>query len=296
MIKKSISAAILIFLFYTIFVFYSPTWWRASQHQWQSNVINAQKFLYDESDTIQSVIIGSSLSCNLNTAALSKTYNLSFRGLSIFDGLKIIAQKPKLPKNIFIEMNYILRHESQGFTATLTSPILYYPRKIVLSLREDKQPIGIIGKIGNIIITEIKPKFSFSQRNQKKDTIDIRSNKDNELFLKMLNIQISEYSHKPEQVELDQSFNKLSEYILKFENMGVNIVFFEMPVDNKLTNLPMSKSIREEFFKHFPTSKYNYISLPDSSDCTTSDGIHLVRDAAIKYTIYFKSEGQRYHQ
>ena len=297
MIKKTILTALLLFILYTIFVIqFAPKWWSASQHQWQSNVIKAQNFLYDDSDTIQNVIIGSSLSSRLITDSLPHTYNLSFGGQCIFDGLKILTHKSKIPRNIFIEMNYVLRPESKEFTKSLLSPILYYPRKLILSLREDKQPIAVLGFIQLVVLEKVKSAFFPIQEYTKKEKVETKSNDSNTLFSKMLSLQIKEYSQDPDQKILDKSFITLKDYILKIENenKSANIVFFEMPINNKLEDLPKAKVIRETFYKYFPASKYKYISLPGSFERETTDGLHLNEDEAIKYTTYLKSENKNY--
>ncbi len=143
MIKKSILTFLILFVIYSVVVTTKPSI-GASQHQWQRNVIKAQKFLFNETDTIKNVIVGSSLSSRLVVDNLPGFYNLSFDGLCIYDGLKIIRNKKALPQNVFIETNVLLRDESKDFTDALFSPILYFLTKHLIALRADKQPIGIM--------------------------------------------------------------------------------------------------------------------------------------------------------
>jgi hypothetical protein len=315
MVKKTIITFVTLFIIYAIFVaFFAPKWWHASQHQWQDNIIKAQNFLYDESDTIQNLIIGSSLSNRIITDSLPKTYNLSFGGQSIFDGLNILTHKSKMPANIFIEINVVLREESKNFTQSLNSPLLYYPRKTISSLREDKQPMAVLGLGIRIICYKIKNKVKSilvptekrgdikknikieTKPNVNNSLVETKSNVNNSLFTKMLNDQIESYSKIPKQEALNNSFSLLKEYLKKIEliNKEVNIIFFEMPVNYQLENLPGAKIVRETFFKEFPQTKYSYTLLPDSLKCETTDGVHLRSDEAIKYTIYFKSKNKNY--
>lgn len=294
MIKRTILTTLLLFVFYTFFVAHAPKYWYASQSQSQNNVIKAQKLIYNENDTIQNVIIGSSLSSRLITESFPKTYNLSFSGQSIFDGLKILTHKSNLPKNIFIEMNFVLRPESIEFTKSINSPILYYPRKYIFSLREDKQPIAVFGKISLDVLGKIKSNFSHVHNYEKKENIVNKSINNNVLFSKVLDLQIKEYSKEPSKKKLDESFEILRDYVKTMEAKDVNVIFFEMPVNYKLENLPKAKAIRETFYKYFPSSKYNYISLPKLFKFETTDGIHLNKLEAIKYTAYFKSTNKIY--
>ena len=289
MIKRTILTTIILFVSYTLFVIYAPKWWYASQNQWQNNLIKAQKFIYNQNDSIQNLIIGSSLSSRLIYENLPNTYNLSFVGQSIFDGLKLVVNKPTPPKNIFIEMNFVLRPESVDFTNSINSPILYYPREYINSLREDKQPIAVLGKISITKIDEIKSIFSSKHNYIKKDSIVNKSISNNVLFSKMLALKIKEYSQVPSEEILQESFDILRDNVRKLESKGVNVIFFEMPINNKLENLPKSKAVRETFYKYFSPSKYKYISLPKLSKYETTDGVHLNKLEAMKYTTYFKS-------
>ncbi|MBC7888295.1 MAG: hypothetical protein H7Z13_10410 [Ferruginibacter sp.] len=291
MIKRIFVFAAVLFIVYSLFVIaVAPKWWTASQHQWQANVINAQKFIYDDSDSLNHVLIGSSLTTRLVMDSLPKTYNLSFSGQGIYDGLNILAHKAKIPENIFIEMNLALREESKDFTSGLHTPILYYPKKMLVSLREDKQPIGVAGaqisnKITDPAILNVKTFFHLAAPN----TVPEKEHK-NELFNTMLQDQVKNYSELPEQELITQSFTTLKNYITELENKGGKIIFFEMPVNYQLNQLPKAKLIRATFYKYFPTPKYTYIPIPDGVKYQTTDGVHLGRAEALEYTSYLKSK------
>ncbi len=292
MIKKTLVVGTVFFVIYTIFTFSIMPDKYVSQHQWQSNIITAQKYMYDDMDSYSNVIIGSSLSNRLVIDSLPKTYNLSFSGQSIYDGLDILSHKTNLPKNIFIEMNIALRAKDENFASAVFSPILYYPRKMLPSLRDGKQPIGILGGITSSIITRpfIEGLKNIFQLNEESTT---NVNK-KELFSKMLLLEIKNYSQCPSQKTINGSFDSLDKLVSQLENRGVNIVFFEIPVNSKLNNLPRAKTIRTAFYNNFPSSTYTYISMPDSLKFETTDGLHLNEDEALKYTMYLRSKLSKY--
>ena len=290
MIKKTIITTLFLFISYTLFIaFYAPSWWHASQHQWQENVIKAQHFLYDEKIENKNVIVGSSLSCRLIMDSLPNFYNLSFSGQSTFDGLKILTSKPKLPKKIYIEMNIILRRDNPEFTSYINSPINLYLKNYLPSLRDDRQPIAIMG---------ILPRFLFRKdsslilNGSKKKTVS-RINK--VFFGELIASHILDYSQIPDKVNSLMSFNNLQLYVNLFEGKGVNVVFFEVPVNYNLTDLPKAKIVREQFLSFFPETKYNYIMSPDTIKYTTQDGLHLTEEEAKKFTSFFKSKATKYH-
>jgi hypothetical protein len=289
MIKRTIIVAILLFVTYSIFVIsFAPRWWNASQHQWQDNIIKAQKLIYNDKDTYPNVIVGSSLSCRLVMDSIPQTYNLAFGGQSIYDGLNILTHANKLPKNVFVEMNEVLRAEDKKFTSSLFSSLLYYPKKILPSLREDKQPLGIIGakisyRLIGLSIEHLKSFFRLTQENKV-------NNNGNDLFEKLLQSQLEGYSKLPSQLLIDESFDNLKMYVAKLKKKDVNVVFFELPINSKLVNSPRANFIRNTFYKYFPEKEYNYIPLPDSKQFTTTDGIHLGGNEALQYTIFFKTK------
>ncbi|MFL5746465.1 MAG: hypothetical protein ACJ751_17440, partial [Niastella sp.] len=114
--------------------------------------------------------------------------------------------------------------------------------------------------------------------------------KGDDLFLKLLQLQIDDYSKLPDEPLLNQAFKNLKEYVNKLEQKHIKVTFFEMPVNSQLLNLPKANVIRNTFYKNFPESKYSYIPLPDSLKFTTTDGLHLTPEEAARYTSYLKNE------
>jgi hypothetical protein len=293
MIKKTIFVFLVIFVLYSLFIALKPKL-GSSQHQWQDNIIKAQKFAYDDTDTIENVIIGTSLSCRLIMDSLPSFYNLSFSGQSIFDGLKIIKNKNVFPKNVFIETNLIMRGESLDFTNSLFSPISYFLNKNFIALRADKQPIGIFIRYFTAFKSILNNKFLISKKENtklenKENVVEVKQDiQKDELFKKMLDLQIIEYSKCPDTLELKKKLVLLSEYVNMLKDNNVNVYFFEIPINSNLMELPKAKIIRNEINLKFPSSMVNYIQI-DSSLYETTDGVHLGNIEALKYTTFFKN-------
>jgi len=287
MIKKTILFFLIILIAYTIIVMALKPKMQVSQHQWEDNVITAQNYLYNNNN-FENVIIGSSLACRIITDSLQKFYNLSFNGQSIFDGLEVLSYKDKLPKNLFIEMNVVLKQENKNFTSSLSNPFLFNLRKYVPSLRDGKQPLGVLGVpatyLTKSILEPVKSSFISG-----KNTFDNESKHD-ALFQHLIKRKIELYSVSPSKISIENSFKNLKSYIELFEQKGVSIIFFEMPVNNSINHLPATDIIRETFYKNFPFDKYHYIIQPDCKEYKTTDGIHLNQEESIKYTNYFKNK------
>lgn len=263
----------------------------SSQHQWQDNIVKAEDFIYNN-NSIDDLIIGSSLSCRFVMDSLPHFYNLSFGGQSIFDGLKIIKQTEKFPKNIYIETNVLLKKESNEFTNSLFSVIPYLLKKHLLSLRTNKQPIPIFIEyftcFKNKTTAFLMPQKNIIE-NKSIGQLENTSIKKTDLFNKMLTLQIDNYSKQPDSSLLDKQSLLLLEYVRYFKDHGVNVSLFEMPVNYNLIELMQSQIIRNKIHELFPKDKIDYF-LPDSSKYETTDGVHLNGEEALRYTIYFRNQ------
>ena len=292
MISRAIFTSFVLLAVYNIFVVWlAPEWWTSTQSYLQDNLARAQNLDYDERKTIQSIIVGSSLSRNIITDSLPYTYNLAFVGKGVLDGLNILDKTSKIPKNIFIETNYIVKPPSSEFTDLINNPVMYYPRKYLLSLREDKQPIVIFGLMQ--IKAYVKIKSIILKKNE---PIEIAKNKKDEIspiFEQHIKIRTKDYSEIPKASEVEKSLRDLKYYINRFEKKGSNIIFIEMPIAPQLNGLPKAKFMRNLMKSNFPVSKYKYLVLPDSVTFQTNDGIHLGKNEALRYTMYFKSEVEK---
>ncbi|MFM7022971.1 MAG: hypothetical protein ACKOXB_08325 [Flavobacteriales bacterium] len=254
----------------------------------QKNIIKAEKFLYDEGDSLQNVLTGSSLVGSFPMDSLPGFYNMSFAGKSGLDGLKIMLRKEKMPKRIYLEMNTVMQGEDEKFTSDITFPVTYYSRKILPSLREYKHPIGILGGgIAGKIAPEDDP--AKEKTASAKPATTKKEEDGTSVFDMLLKQRISDYTNLPDAEIINTRFTNLKAYVSELEGRGVEFVFFEMPVDTNLVNLPRARITRERFYSLFPRNRYHYIDSPDCSTFSTGDGVHLTEESLLRYVHYFKS-------
>jgi hypothetical protein len=284
MIKKTFITAFILFACYGTVVMLIGEKWEGTQHLWQANNSKAQKFMYDETDTLQILILGSSLSTRIRTELIPGAYNLSLAGRSVFDGLRLLGLRKHLPHTIFIEMNMILRPANADFISGLTNPFPFYTKRSLPFFRDHKQPLVLLGtvmdeKIVSPVLSGIK-RFISSRNIGEPDTL---------VLSKVLEREIKNYSKGPNKIQLDQAFNSLAKEVADLEKKGVTVGFFEMPLHESLCNLPYYKTIRETFYSRFPKEKYNYIDQPPCGEYLTTDALHLRPEEAMRYTQYFIS-------
>ena len=289
MIRKSLIFALLLLAGYSVFVErFAPSDWQASQHQWQENLIKAQRYVYSGAPPSAKMIVGSSLAQRLVMEELPGFANLSLGGQSIYDGLSILTHQSQFPRTAYIEMNMMLREETLEFTEALNSPVMYYPRKWLLSLREDRQPLGVLGSRFNKGVTEEVIPWLKSKVRAGAPVADAGAAAD--LFPRLLEAQREVYAKTPGKDLLETRFRSLEGYVRKLQGKGVAIVFFEMPVNSSLMHLPQAETIRAAFRQHFPEPAFRYIEPPADDEFRTVDGVHLSPEEALRYTGYFQSK------
>jgi hypothetical protein len=295
MIIRTIAVCGAFFLGWTFLILFN---WSdgASQSQFEDNIIKAQKFIYDDPHGIQNVVVGSSLSCRLAWNDIPGFYDLSMNGLSLFDGLAILNSKKILPKTIFIETNMVLNSASESFYNTIFSPIPFFLKKHVITFRDGKQPLAILGDrfllpLYNDLSSGVKKSFGEQEIKIERPEIPKQNAPvKSELVNESLKMTFDEYSQKPDSDKVENQFKLLHRDVVDLKAKGVAIVFIELPMNHTLENLPKAKIIREKFKEYFSKGDFRFIDLPANyAEYITLDGIHLTGRESRKYMAFFNS-------
>ncbi|HXP49812.1 MAG TPA: hypothetical protein VN922_07665, partial [Bacteroidia bacterium] len=299
-------------------------------YQLQENVIKAEKYLYSDS-AIKNVIVGTSLSCGLDQDSVPDIYKLAFSGEGIFEGLDAIEHSKVLPKNVFIEMNVVYRTESPQVKEELFSPFVFYPKKYLVSLRSDREPLPVLGnsvlsplfekvywrtlmtfrslkKVTASIFSSSPDKVSATKKDTAINTgvipdklsanagLAIAKKKDggSDSLRRKMDMEKGQFANVADSLEMSNQFETLKEYVDFLKSKGVNVIFFELPINRTIVNSNLSVQIRKTFYKVFPPKENNYIYLPpDYMDYLTGDGFHLTPTEFHKYSGYFRAEAKK---
>ena len=280
MVAKALIVAGLVFALYAGFIARVKPYWSISQHkEQQDNQIKAEKYIYDYQQK-HGVIVGSSLSSRLGN--LPGTYNLAMDGLSSFDGLAIVLKQKSPPHTVLIEMNFVDREEDTNFTGIVNNPVLKPAKAVFLSMRADKQPLSVAVEQVQLLLDRVPSPFTTAGAAPAAGAAAPEHQtpaRYNELLAK----QLKRYAQPPPPELLNQQFSKLKHIVHELQQRGVRVVFFEMPVDCRLTKLPRAQAIRGAFRQHFPPSTYSYVAPPQCSAFQTLDGLHLNTQSAKEY-------------
>ncbi|PMD98237.1 hypothetical protein BWI97_06025 [Siphonobacter sp. BAB-5405] len=275
MIRTSILTTAFLLVLYSLFIYLNTDRIkRTGQNQYARNLVSAEEYLYEKGQRANTLILGSSLSTRLLMDSLPHTYyNLGMSGLSVYDGLNLLKKAAKKPKTVLIEMNIVLRDANTGFTEDVFHPALYSLRQYVPVLRKKYQPLGVLKALYR------------DQTQSVTDTALFTLPK--EIYEREVRNIMADFSSTHYLTHFQNRFSILKKEIRELRAKGIKVVFFEMPVYSKASQLKIPRLIRANFLRNFPPHEYGYISLPQEVYQTT-DGLHLAGAEARRYTRYIR--------
>ena len=269
MIKRSILCFAVLFGIHLVIVLLNPMVGMAT-HQWQDNVIKAQQFIYAEkSDT---VMVGTSLSARIIRDSIPTVKSVSFGGCAVEDGLRIILSKGDLPRFILAETNLFFLDGNPELVSKMTEGVMPMLRRWIPSLREQYQPICMLASM-MASAADINPQAGTS-------TVD----------MDLLNESIEhhiKYDWQMPEAQAETRMGDMKRLVEMFEAKGTRVLFFEMPVNERLTHLKRYDQTRELMKKTFPADRYTYLPF-DTTRYVTTDGEHLDYEGQQVFSHYFK--------
>ena len=275
MIKKSLICFLILFIIHALFVKLFPNMGMAT-NQRQDNILKAQQAFYAED--LNMAIVGTSLANRIIRDSIPNIQSLAFVGCSVEDGLQILRNRRNAPKYVFVEINLILRGGRKELVNGTTEGIIPRIKEWIPSLREQYEPICILAS--TIIGT--------SKMNTQAGMAVV----DNE----RLNSQVEKTLKDDKPIEdsiVKNRMNEIKSLISELEAKGTKFVFFEMPINYKLTHMKSLDQIREVVRKDYPEETYDYLP-SDTSKYMTTDGQHLDLEGQKKYTHFFKQATKKY--
>jgi hypothetical protein len=241
------------------------------ENLWIGNYIVAQEYIYDHADA-PVVIAGSSLSTRLYPNLLPReTFNLSFNGLSPFDGVNIVLGANTHPHTVFIESNLLRRNSDPDFDEGMLSPRPLTTKRWMISLRDFARPVTLAK---NYLRIHIDRTWSFLVGPSARDVqaAPLKGNAD-VMFDRVLADEKRYYAAPLSKDAQAKLITELGVDIAALEQRGIRVVFFEMPINPALCETSLETSIRNLIRTQFPAEPYFRIG--DCNAVTTVDGTHL---------------------
>ena len=111
----------------------------------QSNIVRAQRYVYQDDSDLKMVIVGSSLAANLNVNQIGEgVKSIALGGGSSKTGLEIIKRSKNKPAIVLVEINdTIVREIDADLLDSLYNPIFYWMRQYLPMMREEYRPVSV---------------------------------------------------------------------------------------------------------------------------------------------------------
>jgi hypothetical protein len=244
----------------------------------QSNIVKAQRYVYQDDSDLKMVIVGSSLAANLNVNQIGDgVKSIALGGGSSKTGLEIIKRSKNKPAIVLVEINdTIVREIDADLLDSLYNPIFYWMRQYLPMMREEYRPVSVFinslksrsqqnlkrmtrEELDSLEGRNITPEFT---QKAIKNTVDINSK------------PLSEKDAKNMKQEADGIKNQIAE--IK-KNTGAKVVLFDIPLESQVNATLRIKQVRELAKKLFPPDRFEWLPFPKEREWRTNDAIHLIR-------------------
>jgi hypothetical protein len=291
MIFKSLFVTFLLVLCYSFCLNINPVQIRRGQHQWQDNCIKVQEYLL-HANQYKSVIVGSSLASRLHGNNIPDGYyNLSFGGLSVYDGFQILkADLHNIPDTLFIEMNILHRKPDVSFTAAQTFPVSVLLRKHLFIMQDKSQPAVITGNsmmecVGSKIIDPFTGRYFNPVMRRFSSLISFEPYQNIDLEQSLGNNIIKEFNSDETLKQTKILVPLLYQNVEYFLRQKAKVVFFEMPMLKDIENSRQMQLVRKSIlYRYQKMPGVTILPKPAYAHYATTDGLHLDSKNAEVYT------------
>ncbi|RYZ98589.1 MAG: hypothetical protein EOP47_18990 [Sphingobacteriaceae bacterium] len=289
MIKRSILFTVVALVLYALYIHNKAP--QIAQHQWQANIIRTQNYIYTDSLLGDDMILGTSLTDKLAPRRLPDSlYMLTYPGLGVWDGFRVIKQSGGKPKFIFVEQNAILKPYSEQFNVYMFNPVNYHSKKELTVLRDAYQPIGQVAYFFTVHGKPFVKGFSRFILNPvlrafQGDTPRTIDNSEYYAFMARMRNDVN-YGH------IDSTIRNLKAEVDYFQARGTKVYFYETPVAEVIIKNKQHAAVQAAFDKYLPPGKYHYIPhVPDvNAYGTIRDQVHLNDSSAVKFSHVFAKQ------
>jgi hypothetical protein len=231
------------------------------------------------------VILGSSLSARLLKDSIPGSTNLAFGGHGIHDGLQLLLRSELRPAYVFIETDFYTREASADLLSSTIDPIPYHLRAWFPVLRDGKQPAAVARMYSAPLLADglARLKALLPAEHVATTTSDTTGS------TRLVDRAVEFHSRPTDAKAIVKALDDLSRDIGLLEKRGATIVLFEMPVDPRISSLPEWRMLQRRLRERFPEERYAYLNTSSpSTPYTTTDGIHLDKPSAARYSGHFQ--------
>lgn len=274
-LKSLFLFAFILLVAYNIFLFAFPL----KKTVFYTNEERTEEYIYGKTN-YAAILVGSSLSGAFEEAKIFEEdyFNLYLPFTGASTGLDIIKRSDKIPKRLFIEINYMNRGiDSNLINSIFSSPL--YKLKYFLPFLLSK----------NKIFTNLMDRVKSPNNNKTNE-----SRPADHLYNELITKARSEWNQTPDTNLLRIKMDISRQAVSQIAGKKCEIFFYEMPMDSSITNSPLIVFQRNYYMGLCEKEGYNFIGLDKSRNYETGDGLHLLRNDANIYINYFRKEIIKY--
>lgn len=270
---------VILILYAVLIINHAPSWMNVPEHQWHRNMIKAENYLFDiNADT---VIIGSSLSNRINLSSFENSwYNLALDGQSIYDGLEIISSKTVLPRVLLIEINVLDRPKNGYFLETLLNPIKQSANQYIPIFNTTSRPSSWLREYLEFqLVRPVLSVFKPRKSNHNKKQNEIRKH-----LIDQTTLAFNQTINDEDILAYCQLLrSRISDY-----PKSTKVIFFEIPTNPALCDLPKPSQIRRAIMSEFP--RVTFIPSPPCDNFDTTDAVHLDLESGTRFANYLSQK------
>lgn len=269
MIRRSLLVFVGLVVLYALYIAFLKPELSTVQHQASGNRISAERFVFAPDEPGATVIVGSSLSFRIELDSLPPgTSNLSFGGLTVYDGLELVRRSGKRPARILVETNMIFKEADRAFLDAVFQPGLFELRKALPILREENQPTGVL--------------VGYLKRGMKEEGPGPKAGEPDSTMMSenLLNTNRGIFSKVPADSVQQRFLATLEREVKALEANGTEVIFLEVPISEELMQSPLATRAREAITARFP----EHVFLRADRTWRTTDGLHLEWHNAQRYS------------
>lgn len=228
----------------------------AGQDQFATNVIRLENYV-DRGERAAGVLVGSSLTARVPEDAWPEGWQvLSQAGGDALTGLEVISRTNPLPARVLIEINTIDSDGDEAAVTGATGRLQRWIRRVLWLTRTANRP-------ANLLVWKFRALGGSNGEHASSS------------FARLLGERQRSYAVGPDD-RIAKSLVRIKRIVDQLRRNGVEVGFFEFPVDKSLVQTMRTQSIRTLSHRAFPPSVYCWLTVDDGQTWRTIDGIHLL--------------------
>lgn len=256
----------------------------------QNNIVKAQRYVYQDNSALKMVVVGSSLSANLNVKDIGEgVKSIALGGGASQTGLEIVKRNRSKPPIVLVEINdTIARKVDLDLVNSLYNPVFYWLRLYLPVMREEYRPVSVF-------VDALKSR-SKSDRKLSREELDRLEARNLTPELSKKGIQMAvDVESQPLSAKDAESITKEAEFIKNQiaeiqKNGGTKVVLFDIPQESVVDAQIRRKQVRELVKQLFGPESFEWLPPPPPREWRTNDGIHLIRSDARDFAEFLKDK------